>query len=28
VLVTTMADAQRVKDVVAAWRERGRLDLV
>jgi mannose-1-phosphate guanylyltransferase len=28
VLVTTMADAQRVKDLVAAWRERGRLDLV
>jgi mannose-1-phosphate guanylyltransferase len=28
VLVTTMADAQRVKDLVAAWRQRGRLDLV
>jgi mannose-1-phosphate guanylyltransferase len=27
VLVTTMADAQRVKDLVAAWRERGRADL-
>ncbi len=28
VLVTTMADAQRVKDLVVAWRARGRLDLV
>jgi mannose-1-phosphate guanylyltransferase len=28
VLVTTMADAQRVKDLVAAWRERGRVDLL
>jgi mannose-1-phosphate guanylyltransferase len=27
VLVTTMADAQRVKELVAAWRERGRADL-
>jgi mannose-1-phosphate guanylyltransferase len=28
VLVTTMADAQRVKDLVAAWRDRGRPDLL
>jgi mannose-1-phosphate guanylyltransferase len=28
VLVTTMADAQRVKDLVAAWRDRGRSDLL
>jgi mannose-1-phosphate guanylyltransferase len=28
VLVTSMADAQRVKEMVAAWRERGRPDLV
>jgi mannose-1-phosphate guanylyltransferase len=27
VLVTTMADAQRVKDLVTAWRDRGRADL-
>jgi mannose-1-phosphate guanylyltransferase len=27
-LVTTMTDAQRVKDLVAAWRDRGRLDLL
>nr|MBA2560540.1 mannose-1-phosphate guanylyltransferase [Propionibacteriales bacterium] len=28
VLVTTMADAQRVKDLVSTWRERGRSDLL
>jgi mannose-1-phosphate guanylyltransferase len=28
VLVTTMADAQRVKELVAAWRDRGRSDLL
>jgi mannose-1-phosphate guanylyltransferase len=28
VLVTTMADAQRVKDLVTAWRDRGRSDLL
>ncbi len=28
VLVTTMADSQRVKDLVSRWRERGRADLL
>ena len=28
VLVTSLADGQRVKDLVAAWRERGRVDLL
>jgi mannose-1-phosphate guanylyltransferase len=28
VLVTTLADAQRVKELVAAWRDRGRADLL
>lgn len=28
VLVTSLADSQRVKDLVTAWRERGRVDLL